>query len=133
MVEYIEINGQKYPVRIGYYVMKNVKAETGMSLSEALRHARENEDLTVHETILYYALKMGAFAEKVDMPFEKSDMELVLDMCFYDYMTLYNSDKFFPREKIEKLEEEANKPAGKPQTKTGIKKVNPKKPSQKKT
>ena len=109
MVEYLEINGKKYPARIGYYVMKNVKAETGMSLSQCLEKSRKEEDFAVHECILYYALKMGAFAEKVEMSFEREEMGMILDMCFYDYMSLYSSDKFFPKEKIKKLEEEARK------------------------
>lgn len=111
MIEFLEINEKKYPVRIGYYVMKSVKAETGKSLSECLKASGETEDLEVHETILYYALKMGAFAQngKTDIPFSKEDMGFVLDLCFYDYMKLFSSDKFFPKEKIKELEQDAEK------------------------
>ena len=123
MVEYLEIEGEKYPVRIGYYVMKNVKAETGKSLSQALEHSRKEEDYSVHETILYYAMKMGAFAEKTEMKFERKDMEMVLDLCFYEYMALFTSDKFFPREKLEKLEKEAETTEGKQIPKKSIQKT----------
>ena len=84
-----------------------------MSLSQALEHSRKEEDFTVHEVILYYALRMGAFVEKVDMPFKREDMEMLLDLCFYEYMALFGSEKFFPKEQIKEMEKEAEKKEGK--------------------
>ena len=103
MIEYLEINGKKYPVKIGYYVMKHVKAETDLSFSDCINKALAGE-VKYHEVILYYALKMGAYVEKTEMPFERDDMEFVVDLCYYDYMKLYTSEKFFP--KIDENDEE---------------------------
>lgn len=106
MVEHLTIQDKKYPVRIGYSVMKHVKAETGLSFSQALKQAREKEDLSIYELILYHALKMGAFAEtgKSEIPFEMEDMEMLLDLCLYDFMPLFNSEAFFPKKQIEEME-----------------------------
>lgn len=109
MVEYLDIFGKKYPVRIGYYVMKKVKEETGKSFSGALEEIEETGDIELHETILFYALKMGAFAEKEELDLERDQMEMVLDACFYDYLKLFQSEKFFPPE-MKELAEEGNNP-----------------------
>ena len=114
MVEYLTIQDTKYPVRIGYSVMKHVKAKTGLSFSEALQKASKEEDLEIYETILYHALKMGAFAEtgKAEIPFNEEDMEMVLDLCLYDLMPLFRSESFFPKKQVEEMEralEEAEK------------------------
>lgn len=109
MVEYIEIPGRgTYPVRLGYYVMKNLKAETGFSFAEAIKETQENHNIEVHETILYYALKMGAFAEGTEMDIDKEEIPMVLDLCFYDYMKLFQSEKFFPRKDQMNSQDEGN-------------------------
>lgn len=107
MVEYININDKEYPVRIGYLVMREIKAKTGMSYSQALGKARKEEDLEIYETILYNALRMGAFAVngKTDIPFKEEDMPMLLDLCFFDFMNLMASPSFFPKEQVEQLEE----------------------------
>jgi len=107
MVEYITIRDKKYPVRIGYFVMKKVQEEFGMSLGQALKQSEENPQ--VHEVILYGALKVGAFAEDAEMPFDREDMPMILDLCFPEYIGLFTSPKFFPPELVEKLEEKVGK------------------------
>lgn len=103
MVEYIKINDKEYPVRIGYMVMRAIKAKTGLGFSQALQKAREDEDLEIYETILYHSLKMGSFAVNgnSDIPFKEEDMPMVLDLCFYDFMKLFSSPAFFPQEQLE--------------------------------
>jgi|SRR5690625_2629374 len=103
MVEYLEIKGKKYPVRIGYYVMKAVKAESDMSLGDALQKADENPE--VHEIILWAALKQGAWAEDTELDLKREDIPMLLDLVFYDYLELYASEKFFPKDLVEKTEQ----------------------------
>jgi hypothetical protein len=107
MVEYITIHDKKYPVRIGYYVMKKVKEETGESLSEIFK-TKDSLD-PIHETILYAALQVGAFAEKQELDLKREDMEMILDLCFTDYMKAFSSDKFFPKEDVAELEAKMKK------------------------
>lgn len=109
MVEQLEIFGKEYPVRIGYYTMKKVKEETGKSFSDALADAEEEGEIEIHETILYYALRMGAYAETKDMDtldIEKEEMPMVVDACFADYIELFDSEAFFPKKLREKMNEE---------------------------
>ena len=115
MVEYLEIRGKKYPVRIGYYVMKKVKEETGKSLGDAMQEAEDNPAL--HEIILYAALKVGAFVEKQELDLKEEDMPFILDMVFYDYLKLFKSEKFFPKEVADKVKKEMNQALGNPKKK----------------
>lgn len=94
MVEYITIGKKQYPVRIGYYVMKKVQEKTGKSLGKALQEHKE--DIELHETVLFAALKMGAYAEGTELDLKEDDMPMALDLCFSEYMKLFTSDKFFP-------------------------------------
>lgn len=96
MVEWITIFGKKYPIRIGYYVMKRVKEKTGKNLQDAFEQAKD--DIEIHEVILYAALKMGAFAERQELDLKEEDMPMILDMCFNEYFKAFSSDKFFPKE-----------------------------------
>lgn len=124
MVEYLEIQGKQYPVRIGYLVMKQVKAKTNLSFSEALQKAREENDLQIYETILYHSLRMGAYAENgsMDIPFKEEDMPMVLDLCLYDFLPLFKSDKFFPKERIKQMEEALDDEGGEKKPKATSKK-----------
>lgn len=103
MVEYVDIFDKKYPIRIGYLVMKRVKEETGKSLGQALQQAKD--DPTIHETILFAALQMGAFAERQELDLKEEDMPMVLDLCFSQYVKAFTSDKFFPKEALSDVED----------------------------
>ena len=109
MVEWIEINGKEYPIRIGYYVMKRVKEVTGKSLQDAFKEADDN--IEIHETILWAALKTGAYAEKQELDLNEDDIAFILDTCFEKYLKVFSSDKFFPSEKeLEKVEAKGDTP-----------------------
>jgi len=95
MVEYVDIQGKKYPIRIGYYVMKKVQEATGMSLTEALQ--KKKEDISFYETLLFAALQSGSFAEKTELDLKQEDMEFALDSCFFDFLKAFESEKFFPK------------------------------------
>lgn len=107
MVEYIEVFGKQYPVRVGYYVMKKIKEKHGKSLGEALQAAQD--DPSIHETILMAALQMGAYAEKQDLDLTDEDMPMVLDLVFPQYLKLFTSHKFFPKEVVDKTSKELDR------------------------
>lgn len=88
MVEFITYQKKKYPIKIGYYVLKMLKVETKKNLEDI------GGDIEIYETLLFYALKQGAKIEGVDFNFTKEDMEQVLDECFFDFVELI--PKFFP-------------------------------------
>lgn len=116
MVEYLEIFGEKYPVRISYYVMKKVKEETGDEFQEAIKNIEDSGNIELHETILYHALEMGAVADGGDISdvsekFDKDDMAMALDVCFNSYIDLFSSETFFPKKLREAAEENQLQPS----------------------
>ena len=101
MVEYIEILGKKYAIRIGYYVVKVIREKYEMGFEEALEKA-EN-DITMYEDFLYAALEMGAWATKTELDFKRDDMKWVLDLCIWDFIKLFDSETFFPKKDQEEI------------------------------
>ena len=79
MVKYIKYQGEQYPVKIGYRVLKNLQKE-GVDLSAV------KEDLTVYETLLFYALQAGTKIEGEEMPFSRDQMEDLLDEVFEEFV-----------------------------------------------
>jgi len=103
MVEYIEYKKKKYPVRVSYFALKKVREETGEDFTKAIQSAQEdggvNFDMSIYESMLYYALIAGAEATDTKMELKKEKMEFVLDECFIDFINLMQ--KFFPQEMID--------------------------------
>jgi len=79
MVKYINYDGKKYPVKIGYRVLKNLQKD-GIELDHA------KDDLSVYESLLYYALQAGAKAGGEECSLQKEDMEDVLDEVFFEFV-----------------------------------------------
>ena len=92
MVKFITYKEKKYPVKVGYYVIKMLKAETGKEIEQVL--SGDNMDITVFEILLFYAMKQGAKYTETEFTFEKEDMEMILDDCFFEFLELIPS--FFP-------------------------------------
>ena len=113
MVEYLTIprNGEEkqYPVRIGYWVMKQIQEKKQMSLTEALGNVQD--DMSVLEPILYASLQMGAYAQtgSMDIDIKEEEMPMVLDCVYWDFMALFENEKFFPRYQVEKTEKRLGK------------------------
>lgn len=98
-VEHITIRKKKYPIKIGYFVMKTIKQETKAdSLKQAFEDARDNENLEVFESILFAALKQGAWDEEEELDIKRDQMPLVLGNCFAEFMKKFASGKFFPKD-----------------------------------
>ena len=88
MVQNLNYLGEKYPIRISYYAIKNFQTETGKDISEL------DEDISHLETLLYYSLVAGHRAEKKEMTLTKDDMEFMLDECLTEFNDLILN--FFP-------------------------------------
>jgi hypothetical protein len=91
MIKYIEFKGEKYPIKLGYYTLKMLKAETSKDLEEVLG---DGTDITLFEPLLFYALEQGARYTGQEMPFKREDMEMVLDDCFFEFVGMIPD--FFP-------------------------------------
>lgn len=95
MIEYLNIKGEKHPIRVSYLVLKNLKKETGKTLETI-----DNGDVELYEPILFYALQSGAAAENKQMPFTREQMPEILDECMFDFLELI--PLFFPQNRGKK-------------------------------
>ena len=102
MYEILKIRDKDYPVRIGYHVMKSVQAKLNMTFEQALQEAEK--DITIHETVLFAALEMGEYAKNgtIEIDIKEEEIPMVLDLVWNDYLPLFASEKFFPKELQEK-------------------------------
>lgn len=89
MVEFIKYHGVQYPVRISYKVIKNLKAETGKDIGSL-------DDMEILEPILYHGLISGCEAEGINMPFNRNEVENILDECMFEFIKII--PKFFNTE-----------------------------------
>jgi len=80
---------KKHPVRVSYYVLKMLKEEAGKEVGDLA-----SDDFGSYELMLYYALKRGYKMIELSMPFEKEDMEDIMDFVFFDFLALI--PEFFP-------------------------------------
>jgi len=78
-MDYITFKGKKWPVRISYMALKRYQMETGKSI-ETLE-----EDLTNFEILLHFALQAGCKAMDKECPFERKDMEEILDESLQEF------------------------------------------------
>ena len=90
MIEYITYKKKKYPIRISYVALNGFKKDTGKSFDDM----EGGIDLENYESLLFHALRSGAKAEEIEMPFEKKDIEDILDECMMEFLELI--PKFFP-------------------------------------
>ena len=91
MVEHITYQGERLPVKLGYYALKMLQQEHGVNLNETTEGPLE-----LYEPMIYYALKQGFKAEKKEFTFEMDDMVDILDDCLFEFIALI--PKFFPEE-----------------------------------
>jgi hypothetical protein len=79
MVEFIEYNGEKYPIRISYYVLLMAQKESGVALEQL-----EN-DFEAQQHILWYALVAGHKMAKVELTLPREEMVWVLDQSYLQF------------------------------------------------
>lgn len=78
-VEYLKYKGEDLPVQVGYYALKHMQKHTkGKSVSDL------QEDLSLYEVLLYYALKIGAIEEGIEFKWKMEDMEFICEHCLFD-------------------------------------------------
>lgn len=98
MIEFITYKEKKHPIRVGYRALKRLKAEHGKDL-ESL--GQEDDAFETYEPLLFYAMESGAKATGVPFKFVLTDMEDVLDECFFEFISLV--PKFFPKSMAQDL------------------------------
>jgi hypothetical protein len=79
MVEFITYQGEKYPIRISYYVLMMAQKETGMKLEEL------DTNLESQQTILWYSLVAGHKMAKKDLTLNRDDIVWILDECYMEF------------------------------------------------
>lgn len=96
MVEYINYQKKRYPIRISYYALKRVQQEFKVSLEKIT----ESGDMGVYEALLFHGLTKGAQVTGEPMKFTREQIEDVMDEVFFEFMELM--PKFFPNYTKEK-------------------------------
>jgi hypothetical protein len=91
-VEYLKYGNKKLPVKIGYYTLKMMFQEHGVSMEQL------SGDITLYEPLLFYSLQQGHKATNKEFKYKLEDMVDILDDCFMDFVEIIF--KFFPEEKM---------------------------------
>lgn len=81
MVQYITYKEKEYPIKVGYLALKRLKQETNKELQDIT-----DSDFEIYEALLFFALEQGARVMEQKMVFERTQMEEVLDECFFDFV-----------------------------------------------
>lgn len=79
MVKFITYQGEKYPIRISYYVIDMVAEELKLSPDEIEGNVKAEKD------ILWYALVSGHTMSKKPLTLKREDMIWVLDECYMEF------------------------------------------------
>jgi len=72
-MDYLAYKGEKWPVRVSYYALKQYQLETGKGIETI------EEDLTNLEILLHYSLVAGCRADDKEFSLQREDMEFILD------------------------------------------------------
>jgi hypothetical protein len=94
MIEYIEVNGNRYPVRFGFNALREFASITGTTLSE-LQHLQKNITLDHAIKLVYCGFKDGARKDK--MPFSMS-VEDIADLLDEDSSILEKAFETFNKQ-----------------------------------
>ena len=65
MVDYVEYNGKKHPVKMAMLALKGFEQETGKTIQDI------GDDLHLHAVLLWHSIKVGY--EFINKPFFKKD------------------------------------------------------------
>jgi len=72
-MDYLTYKGQKLPIRVSYYAIKQYQIETGKTIDSI------DENISNLEILLYYAIIAGCRAEGKEVSIKREDMEFILD------------------------------------------------------
>jgi len=116
-IGYIKFNGETFPVKVGYGVLKKLQVQTGKDVDLS----KLGSDMVMYEKILWYALEVGRRVENringtddVKLTLTEDMMEDVLEECYMPFMRMIPD--FFTDDDLEKQE------AATPKKKTPVKK-----------
>lgn len=79
MVEFITYNGEKYPIRISYYVLMMAQKESGVELTDL------EDNFEAQQHIMYYGLIAGHKMAKKELTIPREDMVWVLDQAYLEF------------------------------------------------
>lgn len=79
MVKYITYQGEKYPIRISYYVLNMVSEELKLTPGEIEGNVKAEKE------ILWYALVAGHEMAKKELTLKRENMIWVLDECYLEF------------------------------------------------
>lgn len=85
MVEFMEYKGEKFPVRISWYVLTMASKENKLSLEEL------ETSLDAQADMLWYAIEAGYhFANKdfKDFPFAREEAKWILDANYLEFQRI---------------------------------------------
>jgi len=79
MIEFITYQGEKYPIRISYYVLLMAQKETGLKLEEL------DSNLESQQSILWFALVAGHKMAKKELELKREDIIWILDESYLEF------------------------------------------------
>lgn len=83
MVKYLVYKGKKLPVRVSYYALKMLKADTNKPLSQL-----KEDDYEAYESLLYHSLVQGHKKTNTELSITRDDVEDIMDDCFYEFVRM---------------------------------------------
>ena len=83
MIQYLDYKEDKIPFRVGYYALSRWQAETGKDLT-ALDEI--DNDITLVEPLMWYAIEAGCKAEGKKNPFTKKDFAFSMDEIWDEFL-----------------------------------------------
>lgn len=90
-MDFLNFKGERWPVRVSYYALKQYQTETGKSIDTI------DENISNLEILLHYALVAGCKAEDKPFTFKREDMEFILDECLAEFNAILIGS--FPQDK----------------------------------
>jgi len=82
-MNYLNYQGNKLPVRVSYYAIKHFQLDTKKPIDDI------DDDISLMEVLLYYALQAGHKAEGREMTLTRDQMEMILDECMDEFINSF--------------------------------------------
>ena len=99
MIDFLEVQGEKYPVILNYFVIGCFQAETNIELEDfGIIDRRRN----YYEPLIWHALKAGASVARTEFKLTREDMPWILQ----DDKTYDDFDKLIVKYSVEKAEKQ---------------------------
>jgi hypothetical protein len=87
-VKYINYKDMRLPIKLGYYALKMLQEEHGVTMSQM------EEKFSTYEPLLFYSLQQGHKVMNMEFTWTMDDMVDILDDCFFEFVELI--PEFFP-------------------------------------